>query len=998
MQHLRIAAWVPIISFSLFAAGQFPDLPVLVKDYAVHTMHIIQSITSLILSDPNLFFLLILAIRYYRLVIHLYAYLFVYQADEVPANPTVTGDNVHVVISTIDPGNQAFGICVQSILENRPRELTIVTGGRIHLPAATEALKVLEPYHGSTIVRAISIDTWNEGNKRQQMTTVLDHIAINGDESKDTIVVFVDDHAWWNGNTFLAHLLAPLENPKVGLVGTKKHVRRERNSNIILSALNFFACIYLERHNFEITAQNAIDGGAFIISARTCAVRASIVTTEEFRTGFMNEHFFFGLCGPLLPDDDNYITRAVVRSGYETKFQNHPNAILGTTLGVDGDSTYKKVKKFHGQLLRWARSQWRSNTASLFTDRSIWKRQWVWTAHAGLITSLINYALFWDALIVYAWSQTDFDGFAGYHLAAMIVASKMVKLADFFWRNPEDIVYFPLYIIFTYVHTFYKLWALITFWDCQWTGRGGNIASNPGPSDDNDDDNDGLASEPVGVIQQQQATAPSQETDDSADNDGNTVGGSYITVPFDHQTTNVPGIYPFGTDLYYVPPTVESAEPSPGTGIFPDQDSPEPEGTRSPHPSVTANPSTDSATNRSGRRTRTLPRPNVPTPWGPVNAASLHRTPANAREGSPSPPRRNTRSTTPPLARASVRPQQRNTFRVPSISSISSPDTPRTNTFQVPSISVSSTDTQRTQTFAVPSATTSSSSSRNTGVSFTSSNSGYGNPLFGASPPRIPETLIRSPAPSPSPSTARFQTAYTRPEAELSTLFKAGIITAPGLVPEKDPQPNLSSPPYYARFTSNVTDESWHTRRQSEGCIHIEVKEPQVQPRTNFTNGMPAPPELEGPKIVFKKDRSASPAASGRSVPAAWSTTRNATSNDVRSPMPNSSRSTLRPDTRFTARSNAASNSDNNSNDAMNLTPDYHREFVRGDDCQRVHADGTYLRPTSHTVPVSDAGADWFRRRKSRDYVRPGSYERVRPGRRCVSPQPRYPVVEGRRY
>lgn len=873
MSLLSIAACVPVIGIALIFKANAFQLVNYTKDYAAGHMHTFTSILCLTFTDPSLRLLLLLAYRYHRLVIGLWAYLFVYKADEVPAQPTVTSDNAHVVISTVDPRNKAFNKCVQSILENQPRFLTIAVGGEQHLPATIAALELLRPYHGTTEVRALSIPG-NKGNKREQMTMILDQLAEKREENKGTIMVFVDDHAWWDSDSFLAHLLAPFENSKVGLVGTKKRVQRERNSNIVLSGLNFIACIYLERHNFEVTAQNAMDGGAFVISGRTCAIRASIAMEDDFRNDFMNEYFFFGQLGPLSADDDCYITRTVVRKGYELRFQNHPNAIMHTTLGVDGvvaATTIEKLKKFHGQLLRWQRSTWRNSTCNLFTDRTVWKRQ-KWTTWAGFINMLVNFALFWDLLIVYAWYQSGFEGFTKYHLAAMIIGSKMVKLADFFRHNPRDLVWFPFYVVFAYVHSFYKLWSLLTFWDCSWGGRSTKVVLDTSVSDSTDDDGKPDAPEPVSGHLHHRALHASgqqgqQQSPDSA--------GS----PKDSADTNSDGsidppTLPGGdrvSSTNYQRPSIESATPSPTTADHSTEMIAEPESAMPSRNSSVS--STNSFTERYGKHPKTSGQPNVLTPWGTVNTASLHLTPANVREPQQS-PRYNTRSST-------RSPSPPNMFKSPPL-----------NTFRAPSYASSSSSASR----SINAGSSKGSSS--------SPNSSHSDSLFGRSSKRTTDDFVLISAPS-------------------SPLSVSKTFTAPALMLTSDA---IATPAYSlpSLLYEPPSTESYHTRRQSETCWHAKVTPPPFTPRTHFTKPMPTPPSNSEVEIVFKKDRSPSPSPSLYASPG--------------------------PDTRRTR-------------------ADYKREFVRGDDCHRVHGDGTYLMPRSF-----------------------GST------RRCRSPEPRYPVVPGRRY
>jgi hypothetical protein len=71
--------------------------------------------------------------------------------------------------------------------------------------------------------------------------------------------------------------------------------------------------LYLARHNFEIRATNAMDGGAFVVLGRALVILTKIVQDDNFRKAFTNERFLFGFFGPLNPDDDNFITRWVLR-------------------------------------------------------------------------------------------------------------------------------------------------------------------------------------------------------------------------------------------------------------------------------------------------------------------------------------------------------------------------------------------------------------------------------------------------------------------------------------------------------------------------------------------------------------------------------------------------------------------------------------------------------------------------------------------------------------
>lgn len=284
---------------------------------------------------------------------------------------------------------------------------------------------------------------------------------------KTKITILLDDHVFWPSARFLPKLLAPFEDPKVGIVGTNKRVRRTDTGFNIRSFWNMLGAIYLERHNFEIRATNAIDGGAFVVSGRTSAHRSAILQDPDFISGFTNERFFFDTFGPLNADDDNFITRWDVRHGWKIKIQYCQDALIETTLG-----TYPK---FLSQCLRRVRTTWRSNSASLFTDRTVWYQQ-PWCVYAVYWTSFVNFALFYDPLLAYTLLKSQFGTQTNLIcLGVWIFCTKMVKLTPYFLREPQDLLMLPGYIAFAYFHSLIKLYAWLTFCETNWGGR--NLAA-----------------------------------------------------------------------------------------------------------------------------------------------------------------------------------------------------------------------------------------------------------------------------------------------------------------------------------------------------------------------------------------------------------------------------------------------------------------------------------------------------------------------------------------
>lgn len=208
------------------------------------------------------------------------------------------------------------------------------------------------------------------------------------------------------------------------------------------------------------------------VSGRTSAHRTQILAAPDFIHDFLHEYFLSGLVGPLHVDDDKFITRWMVNHEWKIAFQHTPGACMETTLG--------EYPKFLVQCLRWARTSWRSNFTSLFSEGTVWQTQ-PWCVYAIYLTSFFNFALFYDfALLSTGWLACNQSpeicidsSTAMIALGLWILGSKLVKPLPHFWRNPKDLVYLPGYVLFGYFHSLIKLYALATVNVTVWGSRPG---------------------------------------------------------------------------------------------------------------------------------------------------------------------------------------------------------------------------------------------------------------------------------------------------------------------------------------------------------------------------------------------------------------------------------------------------------------------------------------------------------------------------------------------
>lgn len=423
--------------------------------------------------------------RYARLVFNT-LHFWRYKPSVAPNSPTVFAQDITIVIPTISVSeveNIDFEECVTTCLINLPAEVIVVTNTEEKVAEAKKVLEVIQEQikNGTSAFQTnmkpvdisdvkVRVMCSGVASKRWQMAHVIPSITTK-------LTVFVDDHVFLPKN-FLGAVVPVFEDPKVALCGTNKSVRRlpSTSSNLVGKywdgVWNVLGACYLTRHNFEIRATNAADGGVFVVSGRAMAIRTSVIQDPEFVRRFTNEYFFFGLFGPIAADDDNFITRWILNKDLKIKIQYTEDAKIETTLGV--------FPKFPQQCLRWARTTFRSNVCALVTDRTVWC-EWPATVWISYIAPLTNFALVWDIAIVYTFTKTEVYTESPNKatllglLIGWVYFAKLVKVVGYFKGQPLDfLLYFfpiPVYHIFAYFHSILKLWTALTFWDCAWSGR-----------------------------------------------------------------------------------------------------------------------------------------------------------------------------------------------------------------------------------------------------------------------------------------------------------------------------------------------------------------------------------------------------------------------------------------------------------------------------------------------------------------------------------------------
>jgi hypothetical protein len=435
-------------------------------------------------------FVSLMIFRYWRTVVNIW---FWFQYEPALATPhfNITPEDCTVIVPTLGPGySESYEEMLASILVNCPARLALSTN-------TTSTAKQVEAALPAVIARLESGTTaYQKQHDLPPLKLVTDVIVLNAQVSdkrrqvihgfsnvRTKILAMADDTAIWSPR-FLQATLPAFQSDKVGFVGTYKWVKRIRHprdktlnlfvglwKQYIAGFWNTMGALYLIRHNFEIRATNAADGGVFCVSGRTSLIRTEIVMNTRFTNDFLNEYIF--CWGPLMADDDNFITRWVINHGYDVKMQLSEDATMTTTLGT-------LPFKFRNQCKRWSRTTFRQNPIALFVDRTVWWK-WPLTCWTTMFPWMYNAALIWDVLAVYLLLNTELYKQSSRRttilstLIAFIWLTKLVKTISWFYTYPKDFLLYvviPAYPLFVYWHSLLKIYTACTFWDLSWSGRG----------------------------------------------------------------------------------------------------------------------------------------------------------------------------------------------------------------------------------------------------------------------------------------------------------------------------------------------------------------------------------------------------------------------------------------------------------------------------------------------------------------------------------------------
>ncbi|KAL8806217.1 MAG: hypothetical protein Q9182_001492 [Xanthomendoza sp. 2 TL-2023] len=227
-----------------------------------------------------------------------------------------------------------------------------------------------------------------------------------------------------------------------------------------------------------MSASSGIDGGLGCLSGRSFGIRTSIVQDQNFVDEFREEKWL-GVLPLVAADDDNFVTRYLVKHGWKITFQCAKGGELTTTL--------ENNHKFLAQCVRWRRTTWRSNFTSLFVERVIWRDQ-PYSTYAIHLSSFNPPALILDSLLGFLLynaikaapqsSRCPSVSICFQLFFLWLAFTKTIKFVAYFRQYPSDLRFLPILYAFSYLHGSIYLYTLFTLHRTNWSGGRIFITSN----------------------------------------------------------------------------------------------------------------------------------------------------------------------------------------------------------------------------------------------------------------------------------------------------------------------------------------------------------------------------------------------------------------------------------------------------------------------------------------------------------------------------------------
>ena len=354
------------------------------------------------------------------------------------SNLTLTPDDVTIVVPVFHPDiPNVMDACLTWQSNNVKRIILI---------ANLDCYQELQlQYHNDNIVEVVQFDQEElieSGNPSKRCA------LIHGLKLVDTkIVVFADDDVFWT-TKLVSECLKPFNNdPLVVACGPMQRVKPKGNKFTIAEIM---ADMRLFTRFIEIKATTKICNYMLCVSGRTAFYRTSLLKNSEFESFFLRDRF-----GDFIQNsgDDKCIARWIYPKNNQYFAAQINSKSLMTT-------EFPEWKKFSKQIIRWGRNTWKSDLKTV-TRCSLWKNAH-WLCIIMVDRMIAPFFLLGGHIAGYIVMVQYFDYKVLLTWIAWIFLTRFIKLFGYFWDKPCNIVYLPIYILFTYYTSILKIYSLIT--------------------------------------------------------------------------------------------------------------------------------------------------------------------------------------------------------------------------------------------------------------------------------------------------------------------------------------------------------------------------------------------------------------------------------------------------------------------------------------------------------------------------------------------------------
>ncbi|KAM3421116.1 hypothetical protein BST61_g1530 [Cercospora zeina] len=392
-------------------------------------------------------FIFFFVFRYLRTVVSIFTW-FTWSAIPVLSNPKYTSKDVTVLIPTTFKTPTELTACIKRVLACHPAKVFVITSND-NVPLVKDMCTLYD--FGPLDVVVLGVEHLN---KRKQLLRAIPLV-------ETAITVLADDDVFWPDERYLDYLLAVFEDDQVGGGGTRQRVHRNDRTDWV----NMLGISYLERRVWNNCTTNRIDGSISTLSGRTAAYRTSILQSQSFRYKFLNDTW---RGRPLNSDDDKFITRFTYSSGWKIVIQPDSRSILETTVEAD-------FPGYQQQCLRWGRAHWRGNF-TVMENETYWRSPKMWWGFyaiyvsmwqtpnllcEGLLATLLYAAVGSPSVAPHFWIG----------LVSWIFFAKNLKMIPHFCRHPQDMIYIPVLMMFSYYHGYLNVKALCTMTTTHWGNK-----------------------------------------------------------------------------------------------------------------------------------------------------------------------------------------------------------------------------------------------------------------------------------------------------------------------------------------------------------------------------------------------------------------------------------------------------------------------------------------------------------------------------------------------